>query len=221
MITLDTRLVDIVSDNPLALPLLMRFGIRSGFGSATVAEESAHIGTDPSFMLEVLNSFSDPDYSPDWNSLPEFEKEAVAYLSKTDHYYSDTQLVNISRHFDLLLRSTRNSGNLQLLQGFFGNLAELLTSRIRADLDRIFPYISGDLDTLDVDINDILEIDDRIEDQLSDLFSFLVMHLKGDFDANLWVAVVNAVSMLDKDIRQTNRIRRSILGNLSSKISKP
>ena len=63
-----------------------------------------------------------------------------------------------------------------------------------------------------------------MEEKIDDLLSFFVMHLKGEYEPNLCVAVVTAIFALRKDIRQNNRIRSRILlpqaerlfGNLSS-----
>ena len=56
-----------------------------------------------------------------------------------------------------------------------------------------------------------------LEDKIKDLISFFVIHLKGDFDKNLCVAVISAIFILEKDIRQTNRIRDRILQPLCIK----
>ena len=57
--------------------------------------------------------------------------------------------------------------------------------------------------------------DDSIEDKINDLLSMFVIHLKGDYDHNLALAVLMAVVSLKKDITQNNRIRNRILRLLS------
>ena len=50
-----------------------------------------------------------------------------------------------------------------------------------------------------------------IADQVDDIASIFVRHLKGDYDQNLCMGVVNAIYLLRNDMRQNNRIRRRIL----------
>ena len=50
-----------------------------------------------------------------------------------------------------------------------------------------------------------------VADSISDLLSFFVVHLRGDYNENLCNAVVSAIFTLDHDLRQTARIRRQAL----------
>ena len=52
---------------------------------------------------------------------------------------------------------------------------------------------------------------DAIEQKLSDLKSMFIIHLSGEYDENLCLAVVFAIIRLEKDIIQNNRIRTRIL----------
>ena len=49
--------------------------------------------------------------------------------------------------------------------------------------------------------------EDRIEALLADLKRILIRHLAGDYNENLCYAVIFALSSLEKDIKQHNRIR--------------
>lgn len=60
--------------------------------------------------------------------------------------------------------------------------------------------------------------DDSLEAVLADLKSIMIKHLSGDFDENLCYAVIFAVSSLEKDIKQHNRIRYRILSPLVHKM---
>ena len=54
----------------------------------------------------------------------------------------------------------------------------------------------------------------------ADLKSIMVKHLSGDYNENLCYAVIFAISSLEKDIKQHNRIRYRILTPMVSAMEK-
>ena len=58
--------------------------------------------------------------------------------------------------------------------------------------------------------------EDSVEDKIDDLIHMFVMHLKGDYDHNLCLAVIISLFNLKKDITQNNRIRNRILRPLAA-----
>ena len=63
-------------------------------------------------------------------------------------------------------------------------------------------------------------IEDPIEALLADLKSIMVKHLSGDYNEKLCYAVIFAISSLEKDIKQHNRIRYRILTPMVSAMEK-
>ena len=63
-------------------------------------------------------------------------------------------------------------------------------------------------------------LEDPIEALLADLKSIMVKHLYGDYNENLCYAVIFAISSLEKDIKQHNRIRYRILTPMVSAMEK-
>ena len=126
--------------------------------------------------------------------------------------------------------STPGNNILNLIGKFFSSFKEELTSRIEKD-DRIwFPYClslseklkeyqsSGQIEALHLGTEQRLE--DPIEALLADLKSIMVKHLSGDYNENLCYAVIFAISSLEKDIKQHNRIRYRILTPMVSAMEK-
>ena len=101
------------------------------------------------------------------------------------------------------------SNNLALLQKFFNSVRTRFDECYAYDNDTLFPsLLSGR-----VPGNASLSAEGHfeMEERLHDLLCFFVVHLRGEYDPNLCVAVVTALSSLDKDYRQNNRIRNRIL----------
>ena len=205
----DTKLSDIVLADPTTVTVLNRFGITLGVGDMTVKRMADDRGLDAEFFATILNTYIHEDYFPE-RILATFDAATIVnYLSQTNGYYEQFQLPNIERHFQLLIgKSDPQNSNLGLMLKFFHEVKQELLARIDDDRHRWFPAILAREQGTQ-------PADDSIEDKINDLLSMFVIHLKGDYDHNLALAVLMAVVSLKKDITQNNRIRNLILRLLS------
>lgn len=196
LVSLSNKIADIIFHDPASITVLNRFGIRLGVGNMTLEQACSERGLDAAFVEAILNISLNEDYFPERAmktfALPLLEK----YLLGTDRYYTCLQLPNIARHLDSLINHSRDGGNLELLRGFFGDLRRELTQRAEEEL-HVGHCLCDDWQP--------------VADRISDLLSFFVVHLRGDYNENLCNAVVNAIFTLDHDLRQTARIRRQVL----------
>lgn len=215
LINPDTRLCDVVRQEPSVIPVINRFGINLGVGDFSVHAVCGSHGIDEDFFLAILNTFINENYFPE-KTLKSFNvDELLGYMVKANAYYSHFQLPNIERHFNLLLKSTRDeNNNLGHMLRFFEGLKKDLLDRIAFDNYILFPSIASGSEC--VSERSALGLDMMIEDKLGDLMSMFVKHLAGLYDQNLCYGVVVAILTLEKDIRQNNRIRRYILLPLAS-----
>ena len=234
----DTKLSDIVIAEPTALTVLNRFGIYLGLGDLTVARACDKLGIDKDFLATILNTYLHESYFPE-RILASFRAATIVdYLGQTNNYYAQFQLPNIERHFNLLIsKSDPSNNNLELMLRFFLEVKQQLLARIADDSNHWFPAIlqaetkaagspptplKGEYPVLNTHCtfplqvglggqNRIKEPEDTIEDKLGDLISMMVIHLQGDHDWNLALAVLMALANLKKDITQNNRIRNRLL----------
>lgn len=209
IITNNSKLSEIVINEPSSISILNRFNIYLGFGDKTVKNICDEMHMDVDFFTAILNTYVNEDFFPEETLKSYSLGKITEYFSKTNGYYLHFQIPNIERHFDLLLsKSIGNSNNLELLRNFFAEVKTELINRIENDTKVLFPQIqSGKIQTDDL----ITEDCDTIEDKLSDLINMFVIHLKGEYDVNLCHAVLLAILSLQKDIRQNNRIRYRIM----------
>ncbi len=225
----DTKLSDIVIAEPTALTVLNRFGIYLGLGDLTVARACDNLGIDKDFLTTILNTYLHESYFPE-RILASFKAATIVdYLGQTNNYYAQFQLPNIERHFNLLIsKSDPANNNLELMLRFFHEMNGQLLARIADDRNHWFPAIlqaeaeaearSQDADALSGDR--VQEPEDTVEDKLGDLISMMVIHLQGDHDSNLALAVLMALANLKKDITQNNRIRNRLLLPIYQVLSK-
>lgn len=188
--TPESRLSDIIMAHPGVISVLDRFGIRLGVGTASVGQKCSELDIDPSFLLVIVNTYINDDYFPEQQLLSYPLNLITDYLAKTDDYYLNVQLPNIERHFRPLMAQAADDGNLMMLRQFFNAMKEEMATRATID------YCSGTETTAE---------------KVMDLCSFFVIHLKGHYDTNLCNAVVQSLFMLEKDVRQNDRIRDRVL----------
>ena len=217
IISAETKLSQIIIDDPSILSVLNRFGISLGVGDLTIEQICNKKDLNTTFFTTILNTFRDPNFFPE-KTLYSFRAHLIVdYLKKTNQSYIQFQLPNIERHLSLLISKSDSTGsNLLIIMNFFREVKAELMQRIYDDDNRWFPEIMAleqQCDTVPDSPLSTHGIDtqDAIEDKVNDLISMFVIHLKGDYDMNLGQAVLLALDSIKKDIVQNNRIRLRIL----------
>lgn len=215
LINHDTKLSDIVIAEPSALTVLNRFGIRLGLGDLTVARACTQLDIDPDFMVTILNTYLHEAYFPERIEATFKASTIVNYLGQTNNYYIHFHLPVLERHFGLLIsKSDPANNNLGLMLKFFIEVKQQLLDRIADDRDRWFPAIL-EAEATATAIETFIRPDegdvDTVEDKLTDLINMMVIHLSGNYDGNLALAVLMALVSLKNDLVQNNRIRNRLL----------
>ncbi len=213
LVTPDTKLCEVIVDEPSVVPVINRFDIVLGVGDRTIKSICKEKGIDTSFFITILNAFIHESFFLE-NLTGAFNAgDVVDYLRKTNNSYLRNQLPNIERHFAALISRSDSNNNLPLLFNFYREVKTEIERRIDSDNQWFDAIISAEQSDSEVSIagNAIQAESDSIEDKLSDLINMFVIHLRGDYDRNLCHAVLFAVISLEKDICQNNRIRNRVL----------
>lgn len=213
LVTPDTKLCEVIVDEPSVVPVINRFDIVLGVGDRTIKSICKEKGIDTSFFITILNAFINESFFLE-NVTGAFNAgDVVDYLRKTNNSYLRNQLPNIERHFATLISRSDSNNNLPLLFNFYREVKTEIERRIDSDNQWFDAIISAEQSNSEVSVagNAVQAESDSIEDKLSDLINMFVIHLRGDYDRNLCHAVLFAVISLEKDIRQNNRIRNRVL----------
>ena len=213
LVTPDTKLCEVIVDEPSVVPVINRFDIVLGVGDRTIKSICKEKGIDTSFFITILNAFIHESFFLE-NVTGAFNAgDVVDYLRKTNNSYLRNQLPNIERHFAALISRSDSINNLPLLFNFYREVKTEIERRIDSDNQWFDAIISAEQSNSEVSVagNAVQAESDSIEDKLSDLINMFVIHLRGDYDRNLCHAVLFAVISLEKDIRQNNRIRNRVL----------
>lgn len=213
LVTPDTKLCEVIVDEPSVVPVINRFDIVLGVGDRTIKSICKEKGIDTSFFITILNAFIHESFFLE-NVTGAFNAgDVVDYLRKTNNSYLRNQRPNIERHFAALISRSDSNNNLPLLFNFYREVKTEIERRIDSDNQWFDAIISAEQSNSEVSVagNAVQAESDSIEDKLSDLINMFVIHLRGDYDRNLCHAVLFAVISLEKDIRQNNRIRNRVL----------
>ncbi len=213
LVTPDTKLCEVIVDEPSVVPVINRFDIVLGVGDRTIKSICKEKGIDTSFFITILNAFIHESFFLE-NVTGAFNAgDVVDYLRKTNNSYLRNQLPNIERHFAALISRSDSNNNLPLLFNFYREVKTEIERRIDSDNQWFDAIISAEQSDSEVSVagNAVQAESDSIEDKLSDLINMFVIHLRGDYDRNLCHAVLFAVISLEKDICQNNRIRNRVL----------
>ena len=213
LVTPDTKLCEVIVDEPSVVPVINRFDIVLGVGDRTIKSICKEKGIDTSFFITILNAFIHESFFLE-NVTGAFNAgDVVDYLRKTNNSFLRNQLPNIERHFAALISRSDSNNNLPLLFNFYREVKTEIERRIDSDNQWFDAIISAEQSNSEVSVagNAVQAESDSIEDKLSDLINMFVIHLRGDYDRNLCHAVLFAVISLEKDIRQNNRIRNRVL----------
>ncbi len=225
LVTSETKLCDVILDEPSVITVINRFGIALGVGDKSVKEICRQKEIDTNFFLTILNAYIYESFFPE-NGFDSFgAQEIIGYLEKTDQSYLRYQLPNIERHFKALIDHSDKNNNLPLLLNLYNEVKDEMHKRIDNDNRHWFAEILRHEKgvapgQLTVEASDARRAADSIEDKLSDLKNMFVIHLHGDYDRNLCQAVLFAIISFEKDIRQNNRIRNHILYPLAVALKK-
>ena len=217
LINAETKLCDVILNEPSLIPVINRFGIILGVGDKTIRTVCEEKDLDSEFFVTILNTFINEDYFPEKRLKSFCATQIVDYLTQTNAYYEQFQIPNIERHFNSLInQSDSDNNNLELMKQFFEELKKELLSRIEHDRNDWFPAIKAAAEELHVEcyaqqVSPGLDEPDSLEEKLDDLKSLFVIHLQGEYDLNLCHGVIFALYSLEKDIKQHNRIRNRIL----------
>ena len=217
LINAESKLCEVILNEPSLIPVINRFGIILGVGDKNIRTVCEEKNLDCEFFVTILNTFINEDYFPE-NRLKSFcATQIVDYLTLTNTYYQQFQIPNIERHFNSLInQSDSDNNNLELMKQFFEELKKELLTRIEKDRTQWFPAIRAAAEALHGEsYGDHIRYDhdeaDSLEEKLDDLKSLFIIHLRGEYDLNLCHGVIFALYSLEKDIKQHNRIRNRIL----------
>jgi regulator of cell morphogenesis and NO signaling len=222
-----TKLVDVIHQQYLILPILNRFNIQLGFGNKTVKEICAEQEVNMQFFLEIVNSFLDEDYFPQ-SELQTFPlKHIINYIKKSHIFYVDFKVPQIEGMISDLLHkaSVENKRSYELIQKFFLEYKAELIVHIEKEEKAVHPYVlkideAFQNNQITDEIKQLVKKEpislyasehDNIEDKLYDLKNLMIKYLPPAKDYALSNAILYELFRLERDLSDHSRIEEKVL----------
>ncbi len=186
------KMADLVHKNYLLVPVMNRFGIHLGFGDKSVKEVCKEHDIDSGFFMEIINSFHEPKYYPQFD-LETFPLPlAIRYLSNTHKSYLEQRLPEIEATIGEILETCQiNKENILLLRNFFLEYKSELSTHIDREENVVYPYVTKVFENYKSEVIDIEFIQnmisysivdysnehDNVEEKLYDLKNIIIKYL--------------------------------------------
>ena len=228
-ITTETKIADIVFDNPYSVIMLEHFGIELPFYEKTVGEicEEKHISqalffTFANLYNNVPYSFNDSFTFTEINTI-------IPYLKKSHLYYSDEIYPKITRIIQQL-NPLKNQTGSEMVSKFFNEYFNEVMEHLDYENDIVFPYImemfkviTGETQRFNQNnysVDEYQEHHNDIEEKLDDLKNLLIRYLPQENDQAIRRELLLSLFQLDHDIKIHAQIEEMILIPLVSQMEK-
>lgn len=217
-------LSDAIVSHPDLIPVLARFDILPGLGSATIKDVCNERDIDILFFLAILNTFLNEGYMPDREIEGFSARSIVEYLRKTHTYYLEILLPKIELLLENLVQSSgSDDGRNQILKKYYSLYLDSLQKHINDEESGILPY-SLEVEEVATGRTDVISQrfmgytvtgfegeHFNVENAITDLKNIIVRFLKPDYDIHLCHEFLTWLSLFEKDIINHARIEDHIL----------
>ena len=210
----NTKLYEMIADNPKLLPLLGRFGIQLGFGDRSVDEVCRQNNVSTRLFLQVCSFHCGHDTAarmtnPDDSDLTSL----LSYLNASHRAYLDEHFPHIEMHLGRIIEAAGPKyGNM--LDHFYNEYTCEMVKHFKYEEETVFPYIEalrkGD-DTNSYSIDQFRHNHSNIEDALEDMTNILIKYLPGDILPSERICIATDIMELSADLTSHSLIEEHIL----------
>jgi regulator of cell morphogenesis and NO signaling len=224
MYNISQKLADIIHHDHQLLPVLNRFGIRLGFGDSGIDEICRIHSINAEFLIEILNTYHDPDYFPRERFLDFPLPLIVEYLKKTHQYYYTFYIPEIEKQLNELIASAPGENKLSLLTRFYLKFKQELHEHLQYEDKFTFPYVlnlhelfeqGGPItDPAALPVKSIIEFEEThsdVDSKLLDLKNIIIKYLQADYDDNKCNTLLTTLYNFEDDLRDHSRIEDKIM----------
>lgn len=218
--TAHNLLREVIEHDSHLLPVLNRFGIKLGFGDATIRQicESHNINNE--LFLAIINVYHNTTYFPTQKLLELDIKDIIHYLVESHRYYKSQIIPEIEQLLtDLVENEKSNKDIFLLLKKFFENFKDEFNKHIEDEETVIFPKIielslmdtGSKLKAEDRSLIEFVNIHSQLDDSILDIKNLLFRYLPPIDDVEKCNAFAIAILRFEKDLKDHGRIEDRVL----------
>ena len=217
LFTKNMKLAEIIHADCRLLYVLPRFGIKLGFGDATITDICKKHGVDDNLFTLVSNIYAFDDYIPKICDIYNISLEGImAYLKKSHSDYLNKRIPHIIKHIECLADES-HTREQNILEQFCESYKKEVIAHFNYEEEVVFPYIDS-LISKKADqkfrIDDFLHNHSNIEDKLNDLKNIIMKYIKPYYDDEANSDLLIDLFQLEEDLKRHTIIEEKILVSL-------
>lgn len=204
----ETKMVNLICEQPALLQMLSRFEIPLGVEDKTVDEICSEHGVDTATFLSVANfiTYGPPSAADMW---PKVSVEALmSYLKNAHRYFLEFQLPSIRRKLlEAIVCSNKREVNkvIGLIVKFYDDYSEEVRRHMDYEDREIFTYV-GDLlkgkRRPDFDIDKFARSHENINHKLNELKNIIIKYYKPDAASDLLNSMMYDIFQCEYDLKR-------------------
>ena len=209
----NTKLYELIADNPKLLPLLSRFGIQLGFGDRSVDEVCHLNNVSTRLFMQVCTLHFDHDTPTRMGTPDDADLDSLlSYLQASHRAYLDEHFPHIEMHLSRIIEAAGPKYG-KLLDHFYNEYKTEMVKHFKYEEEVVFPYIAAlrQGQSTDYSIDQFRHNHSNIEDALEDMTNILIKYLPGDILPSERICIATDIMELSSDLISHSRIEEHIL----------
>ncbi len=222
----NTKLADVILTDHNFITIITRFGIKFGFGDASIEQVCKTNNINLHLFLKILRTFQEPEYDENDNFDQFSHKDIIDYLLKSHNYYRNVKIPYIE---ELLLQLSWNGDdnlkNKSVLKNFFEEYKKEVFVHTGHEEKEIFPYVfeldealksehvsDGLLEKIKkYPIENYKANHSDIDEALLDLKNLIIKFLPSPLDQIKANRLLIEIFKLERDLKDHARIEENLL----------
>ena len=223
----DTKIADVIINNPYLMLLLEHFGIEAPLQEKTVGDVCAENKINPKLFLAFVSLYNGLPYDFGDNFTHCDISSIIVYLKNSHKYYSEEiypTILGIIRQ----MSHSESQSEMALVEKFFDEYFAEVTEHLNYENDIVFPYIinlqeifSGLKNPVDLSkysVSEYREHHDDIKEKLDDLKNLLIKYLPQKEAPSIRRKLLMSLFELEYDLNIHSQIEDSLLIPLVAKM---
>ena len=210
------KVADLLTSDSNLLSILQRFGIKLGFGEATVAEICHRYGISTDLFLSICNIYSFKEYYPQIESLGKNDiKSLTEYLRVSHRYYTTVCLPSLHNKIHQMVKELDDVSR-RLIDKFYDDYDSEASKHFEYEEDVVFPYIESlatgqKTDKNGYNITQFEENHSNIGEKLNDLKNIITKYLDEQYSSPFRFELLVDLNNIEKDLRNHSDIENKLL----------
>ena len=215
MISISTKMSDVIFEDVFALSILDRLDIKIGFGDKTVEQVCNENNVNSRLFIHIVRLFLYGTIPSDINANKELIPSLITYFKITHEYYLK-KIIPLTESLisELENKEKERNKDIKLLKKFFEQYKHELITHIDNEEKNVFPYvlkIYNAYKTQNVDEKLLDEVKhhsisafekehDNLDEKLNDLKSIIIKYFQPFKNSYIINQILVTVFQLEKDV---------------------